>query len=612
MAEKPKRKSLLGVALRSLIFGQREIMSIMEEEQVQSPFRTIMKNFISRRLTQVGLVVFTTLLILVFVVPLFFPVDLSFFDSTMAHSPPGRSMMNYSRDLRNGNVQYISAGAGFGIGLSNAGRIYTWGTVDNNDILDDIPRNTGRIVQIAAGADHALALNQYGWVFTWGNSNFNLADIPGGIQGRVVQIGAGRHYSLALTDDGQMHVWGSRIAADANVRPQVLRGQPPVQTFVTNVITGVTLLEGGYLLPLSRAGQQVIGNIPDEVQGRVVYTGDYQIIAFSQHNGAAILDDGTVRVWGAEMELAFTAFPADAIGNQAREIVAGLNHFTVLLNDGTVISWGEDFYGQASPPNLRNIERIFAGFHHNYAVDSNGNIHTWGLRGFVFGSDDLGRDVFARTMQAGRYTMTVGVIAVVISAIIGLILGGFAGYFGGKIDMFIMRLSEIWTALPFLPLAIILIHILGHNVTEFQRILVVMVVLGVLGWPPLMRLVRGQIMQTKESEYVLAARCLGVNEFRIIFKHIFPNIMSVITVWLTLSLAGSMLTESGLSFIGFGITDPTPTWGNMISAALQTHVIRNFWWRWVPSAVFISLAAISLNLIGDGLREAIDPKAQER
>jgi len=181
-----------------------------------------MKNFISRRLTQVGLVVFTTLLVLVFVLPIFFPVDLSFFDSTMAHFRPGRTMMNYDRDLRNGNAQYIAAGAGFGIGLSNAGRIYTWGiSGGTGDEIHEIPRNTGRIVQIAAGADHAIALNQYGWVFTWGNSNFNLADIPHGIQGRVVQIGAGRHFSLALTDDGDMHVWGSRIAADANVRSQV-------------------------------------------------------------------------------------------------------------------------------------------------------------------------------------------------------------------------------------------------------------------------------------------------------------------------------------------------------------------------------------------------------
>jgi len=127
-----------------------------------------------------------------------------------------------------------------------------------------------------------------------------------------------------------------------------------------------------------------------------------------------------------------------------------------------------------------------------------------------------------------------------------------------------------------------------------------------------MRMVRGQIFMVREAEYVLAARTLGISETRIIFKHIFPNIMSVITVWLALSLAGSMLTESGLSFIGFGITEPTPTWGNMLTAATQTHVVRDFWWRWVYAAIAITLAAVSINLIGDGLREAIDPKAQER
>jgi len=602
---KPKRKSFLAAYLRSLIFGQKEIISVMEEEQIQSPFRTIMRSFRSRRLTQVGIVVFAIIFLLCFIVPFFMPLDLSFVDSSMHHRPPGRTMMNYDREL-SGNVLGISSGSGFGVGVSNDGDIYTWGHRSQHDLQHPPPRRgeggTGRIVQVSAGENHVLALNAHGWVFTWGNSTMGLPDVPNRIQGRTVQVIAGTNYSVAVTEDGNVHVWGNRAAVESNIFPRNLRGTPV--DIVANPTAVLVQLEDGYVQHLSRDGQHVFGNIPDDIQGRVSQ------IALSMHNGAAVLNDGTVRVWGFDAADVYQV--PDEIGNRAVAISGGLAHFTVLLNDQTVISWGEDTFGQASAPNLRNIVSIYTGFHHNYAVDSSGNIHTWGLRGFVFGTDQLGRDVFVRTMAGGRWSLSVGAIAVVISCVIGLILGGFAGFFGGKVDWAIMRFSEIWSSLPFFPIAIILVHILGNDVTQLQRIIIIMVVLGILGWPALMRLVRGQVFMVKESEYVLAARALGVGEVRIIFKHIFPNIMSVITVWLALNLAGSMLTEAGLSFIGFGVTEPTPTWGNILSAATATTVIRNFWWRWIPSAILITLAAISINLIGDGLREAIDPKSQER
>jgi len=601
-----KRRSFLGVYLRSLIFGQKELISAMEEEQVQSPFRTTMRNFLGRRLTQMGIVVVIALFLICFILPIFMPLDLSFLDTNMVHRPPGRIMMRYDRTLRGGNLDQIAVGSGFAVGLNRNGDVSVWGHTEQFGI-DLVPTRAemGPITQISAGQDHVVALNAFGWVFTWGNSNFNLPNIPPTIQGNVVWVEAGVNYSVALTNDGRMHVWGSRQATDTNIMLGQLGSGDVVTQFVTNPTAPVVLLENGYVRSLTRPGQHVFGNVPDEIQGRVVQ------IALTNRIGAAILDDGSVATWGSALEYAYHV-PHELIGNNAAQIVAGIQHFVVLLNDGTVVGWGEDFYGQSTPPNLSNIVSIYSGFHHNYAVDASGNIHTWGLRGFLFGTDNLGRDVFTRTVAGGRLTMTVGALSVVIMAIIGVILGGFAGYFGGKVDMVIMRFSEIWAAIPFLPIAIILIHILGSGVSELMRVIIVMAVLGILGWTPLMRIVRGQILQTKEAEYVLAARALGVSEGRIIFKHIFPNIMSVITVWFTLSFAGSMLTESTLSFIGFGITEPTPTWGNIINAALDSTVVRNFWWRWIYSAIAITLAAVSINMIGDGLRDAIDPKAQER
>ena len=144
------------------------------------------------------------------------------------------------------------------------------------------------------------------------------------------------------------------------------------------------------------------------------------------------------------------------------------------------------------------------------------------------------------------------------------------------------------------------------------RMITIMVVMGLLGWAPLMRLVRGQVLQAKENEFVTAARALGVKENTIVFKHIFPNIMNVIVVSVTISLATSMLTESTLSFIGFGVNEPYPTWGNMLNGANSSTVIRQHWWRWAFPGATLFAAALSINIIGDGLREAIDPKAQGR
>jgi len=224
----------------------------------------------------------------------------------------------------------------------------------------------------------------------------------------------------------------------------------------------------------------------------------------------------------------------------------------------------------------------------------------------------LGRDIFRRLWQGGRYSLTVGAIAVLIAATIGVTMGGIAGFFSGPVDMFIMRFAEALGSIPFLPLAMIIQWTFGHYFGSVGRLVLIMVILGVLTWPGLMRLVRGLILQSREAEYVIAARALGVKQAKIIFRHIMPNIMSMIIVWMTVGLAGAMLTESTLSFLGFGVAEPRPTWGNMLMGAQSTIVLREQWWRWIFPAASLLVAAMSINLIGDGLREAADPRTQGR
>jgi len=317
-----------------------------------------------------------------------------------------------------------------------------------------------------------------------------------------------------------------------------------------------------------------------------------------------------VYVWGAASPARDT-IPAHIHG-QVVNIQAGREHYTVLLRDGSVVSWGDDNHGRASAPTVSNAVDIFVGVDHNYVLLANGNVQTWGLRGFIFGTDNTGRDIFSRLWFAGRYSMLIGAVAVFVSTIIGLILGSISGYFGGAVDMFIMRFGEAVTALPQLPIIVILMFRFGNEFGPVGGMVLIMALLGFLQWPALMRLVRGQFLQARDSEYVVAARTLGVGQVKIIFRHIFPNIASAVIVSLTLGLAGAMLTETGLSFIGFGITEPTPTWGNMLTGANNSIVLREQWWRWVFPATALVTTAISINLIGDGLREATDPRARGR
>ena len=207
--------------------------------------------------------------------------------------------------------------------------------------------------------------------------------------------------------------------------------------------------------------------------------------------------------------------------------------------------------------------------------------------------------------------MTIGAVAVIISTIIAIIIGCLSGYFGGAVDILLMRLTEIVGAIPFLPFALCLSAILqASDLHEDTRIFIIMVILGVLSWTGLAKLVRGQILAEREKEFVTAARSMGIREGRIAFRHILPNIISVILVSITLDFASCMLTESSLSYLGFGVQLPRPTWGNMLDGSRNALVIQSYWWRWLFPALFLSIVVICINIIGDTLRDILDPKSE--
>lgn len=219
------------------------------------------------------------------------------------------------------------------------------------------------------------------------------------------------------------------------------------------------------------------------------------------------------------------------------------------------------------------------------------------------GTDGTGRDVLTRVFYAGRISLSVGIVAVTISMIVGIIVGSIAGYAGGKVDMTLMRVTDVFMTFPSLVIIITVAAAMGPSVYN------AMLVIGLLTWPSIARLVRGQFLTLREQQFVRAARSIGVTRGQIVFKHIFPNTVSSIAVALTIGVANIILLEASLSFLGLGVQAPTPSWGNMLRDAQSLNILQDMPWMWVPPGVMIALAVLSINFIGDGLRDALDPKS---
>lgn len=230
----------------------------------------------------------------------------------------------------------------------------------------------------------------------------------------------------------------------------------------------------------------------------------------------------------------------------------------------------------------------------------------------LLGTDDKGMDVFVRLMYGGRISLTIGFIVVIFETIIGIVLGGIAGYYGGWVDQVIMRIVDIFNCIPPLPILLIASAVIDSwQLTADQRIYILMVMITLFSWSGIARLVRGQILSLREQEYITATEVMGFSTARKIFKHLIPNVMPQLIVAMTLGLGSVILYESTLSYLGLGVQLPKAAWGTMISTANDPQVLNYHLNMWLPAGIMIVIAVLGFNFVGDGLRDAMDPKSRK-
>ena len=472
------------------------------------------------------------------------------------------------------------------------------------------------IVKIAAGHNITCVLTKSGKLFTWGATRSDDNRLGETIQNNIpiIDFKNSRLHITVLREDNSVAVYGPRVNALAlNLDDKYPLLKLGYEERLREILIQTAEIESKIeqLNPADLDYNKNKTNLEKQLALLQEQNIFIEKVVTTSHNALVLTADNDLRIWGNPV-YPIVFIPSEIKQGEIADIFTGLDHAVVLTKDGKVYAWGNNDLKQINvPKNTKGVTNVFVNCFQNYAV-ADGKIIAWGNSGYIFGTDSQGRPLLHRIIIGGRVSMLVGLIATEITLILGVIAGLVSGFYGGWVDMLIMRIGEVVNSFPFLPLAITLSFVIGNKMESDVKMYMIMVILGVLSWPGLARLVRGQILSEREKDFVIAARALGIKETNIITRHILPNVINIIIVDATLSYAGFLLTEAGLSFLGFGVMPPKPSWGNLLTSAQDITVITNYWWQWIIPALFIVITALSINLIGDALREAMDPKANER
>lgn len=621
----------MGSWLRRAFFGASKTLDKDDPlfvEKLESPAQIAVKSFFRRKLQVSALIVLGCMFLFVFIGPLFIKMDIAA-DTTQMNMAPNMSLRTVPAKLKK-NIKNISAYSTFTVGVSEDNELYVWGSTKNpitKENLKTVPKELeGQKVAFAsAGKDHIIAITESGKVVGWGQNTLgqygrtdstdeNLLFEPVElIEGnfdvsKVKALTTGNQATAIVMEDGSFYIWGNKHATSNIIEiynwqeeKKALGESANVEKIIFGNSNAICLLKDGTLY----SGDRNVLSI-----GEIMMTGKKVVdIACDAYSVGAVFEDGTLMVTG-QIEYQEDQIPELPAGEKFVKISGGSRHYAAVTDKGHAYTWGSNFYKQSSVNGLDGVTDVYAVNNQTYFVKDGELVKSCGLKGFIMGTDRQGRDLFARIVHGGKMTMTIGAVAVIISTIIAIIVGCVSGYFGKWVDMLLMRITEIFSAIPFLPFAMMLsVVISNYNISENRRIFIIMVILGFLSWTGLAHMIRGQVLAEREKEFVIAAKAMGVKEGRIAFKHILPNVVSIILVSVTLDFAGCMLTESSLSYLGFGVQQPRPTWGNLLNGANNSIVIKFYWWQWLFPAIFLGIATICVNIIGDGLRDVLDPKS---
>ena len=615
--------------IKRTFFGAKAEFSGVEGKSVESPSHLFREAFFSKKTAVAALLLLAALFLFVFIAPAFVSLDINYTDPLQQNVAPGYALRAMPRGLKN-NIQDVNGFSDFTVGLSGDGEVFIWGNTKNKLNKTDLKKIPQSVTEegalfVSAGKDHIIAITKSGKIVGWGDNSCGQygfdkvlnaipmqAELKDGVSPTAVQsLSCGYQASALVLKDGRAYLWGNTNAVKNLSAMQNLTGVKEV--VFTNSVAVALLSDGSIFTGNEGYFYGAVSSQNGRQSSFTTYMVGRRAVKMAANNKclALLTDEGELVVTGA-FENGEDVLPTLLDGEYFIDIQGGTRHFVGVTNQNRVYAWGHNVYGQCA---LRegNIAKAFTGALQTYLVDGEGRlVQSAGLKGYLMGTDGRGRDVFARIVHGGKTTMSIGAVAVIVSSLIAVIVGCLSGYFGGWVDTLLMRITEIFSSIPFLPFAMLLSQIIkNYNVGERTRIFIIMLILGALSWTGLARMIRGQVLSEREKEFVTAARAMGVTEGKIAFKHVLPNVASVILVSMTLDFAGCLLTESSLSYLGFGVQQPRPTWGNMLSGSNNSTVIQNYWWQWLFPALFLSVAVICINVIGDALRDALDPKSDK-
>ena len=567
-----------------LIGETNEEMALDDARRVKvlSPGMLVLKRFFRNRLAIVGMVILVFMFIFSFLGPVFSP-----YEQTQVFTKTGSLAKDYAGAIYNKELRYTVAEGESFHSAERAQFLFTLGQEDQNFEVGDqtyyytsVGENAYRIMQLDPVAEELL-----------GRVNpVNGTTLPDGFVEAYEAAKAAQETSFEF--DGETYritrkLKAQQISTEHNVAMATINTYDAYNQGDLDTIDSFDFVYA--------SEQAIADGVSEFILDGQTYTiaRDEDLVTILDGSGEPFAEVSDIIVNPLDqstfLSVEYKAAIREAIVNREDEI-----EFT--HSDGETIEY--------------NISRV----NQNYYIKRETptaliNMYEFPSADHPLGTDNNGMDVMTRLMHGGRVSLMVGFVVVILEVALGVVVGGISGYFGGGVDTALMRFVDLFNSIPFYPIVIIFGSVMDTlEVDAIQRIFLLMAVLGILGWTGVARVVRGQILSLREQDFMVATEATGIRTSRRIFRHLVPNVMPLLIVQATAGLGGIIITEATLGFLGLGVKYPLASWGSIINVSSDAYVMTNFWFMWIPAGLLILLTVLGFNFVGDGLRDAFDPK----